>query len=120
MEKIHLASHSRGTDVLMTALRELIIEYRATGVDLRRRLKVDNVLLLAADIDLEAAVSSDILALLRFGDAPGQGRRAELEHLGGGFLANYRCLFGPRDRVSLALGSDAVPVVTASCGERLR
>lgn len=56
VEKIHLLAHSRGTDVVMTALRELIIETRAAGQDPRDVLKVENVVLAAPDIDLEVAL----------------------------------------------------------------
>jgi len=55
MEKLHLVAHSRGTDVLVSALRELNIELRAAGRDARSYLKLGNVILLAADLDLELA-----------------------------------------------------------------
>ena len=53
LEKIHLIAHSRGTDVVTTGLRELVIEFRASGRDLRRELKVGQMVLLAADLDFE-------------------------------------------------------------------
>lgn len=51
VERIHLVAHSRGTDVVTTALRELVIEARAAGENPRARLKVDNLVLIAADLD---------------------------------------------------------------------
>jgi len=50
-EKINFTAHSRGTDVILTALRELIIEARASGKDPHRSLKLSNLVLLAPDID---------------------------------------------------------------------
>ena len=55
VEKIHILSHSRGTDVAITALRELVIEARAAGTDPRQHYKIDNVVLVAADIDIQVA-----------------------------------------------------------------
>ncbi len=51
VEKIHVVAHSRGTDVAATALRELALEARAEGDDPRTRLKVENLVLIAADLD---------------------------------------------------------------------
>ena len=36
IERIHITAHSRGTDVAVTALRELVIEARAKGLDPRK------------------------------------------------------------------------------------
>lgn len=53
VERVHITAHSRGTDVVMTALRELVIETRAKGLDPREHLKIENLILAAADIDLD-------------------------------------------------------------------
>lgn len=53
VKKIHLIAHSRGTDVLTTALRELNIRYRAEGVSAREALKLSSIILAAPDIDME-------------------------------------------------------------------
>ncbi len=53
LERINLVAHSRGTDVLMTALRELNIEFQAAGRQTRSALKLGNVVLAAADLDME-------------------------------------------------------------------
>lgn len=55
LEKVHLIAHSRGTDVLTTALRELHIEYTAAGRQTRSELKLGNVILAAADMDYDVA-----------------------------------------------------------------
>jgi len=53
VEKIHLIAHSRGTDILATAVRELHIENRGAGKDTRAALKIGQLLLAAPDIDLD-------------------------------------------------------------------
>ena len=53
LEELHLIAHSRGTDVLTSALRELYIETRAAGQDFRTVYRIKNVVLAAADLDLE-------------------------------------------------------------------
>lgn len=68
VEKIHLVAHSRGTDVLMSALRELVIAERAAGRSPRESLKISNVILAAPDMDFEVAT-----------------QRISAEHLGGSF-----------------------------------
>ena len=56
LEKLHIVAHSRGTDVLMTALRELHIQFKAAGHDMRGQLKLGNVVLAAADLDWEVTI----------------------------------------------------------------
>jgi len=53
IERIHITAHSRGNDVVLTALRELIIEARAGGLDPREHLKIANLVLIAADMDMQ-------------------------------------------------------------------
>ena len=52
LEKFHLIAHSRGTDVATTALRELNIELGCGGQDARGLLKLGNLVLAAADMDM--------------------------------------------------------------------
>jgi esterase/lipase superfamily enzyme len=66
VEKINFSAHSRGTDVILTALRELIIEARASGKDPRRSLKLSNLVLIAADIDAGVAGQRVIAEALTF------------------------------------------------------
>jgi len=55
-EKIHFISHSRGTDVLMTALRELWFEIRSSNIDPRTQYKIGNVVMIAPDLDFEVSM----------------------------------------------------------------
>jgi len=53
IENIHIIAHSRGTDVITSAIRELFIEARAANVGLLQRYRVANLLLIAPDLDME-------------------------------------------------------------------
>jgi esterase/lipase superfamily enzyme len=56
VEKIHLLAHSRGTDVLTAASRELMLENRGSGVDPMSRFKIENVVLAAPDLDIDVTL----------------------------------------------------------------
>jgi esterase/lipase superfamily enzyme len=51
LERLHIISHSRGTDVATTALRELNLEYRSRGLDPQKELKLETFVLAAPDLD---------------------------------------------------------------------
>ncbi|MDT8376121.1 MAG: alpha/beta hydrolase [Mariprofundaceae bacterium] len=70
VERIHIVAHSRGTDVITTAIRELFIEARASGVDMLQRYKFANLLLIAPDLDME--VVGQRLAAERLAEGIGQ------------------------------------------------
>ena len=70
VENIHIIAHSRGTDITTTALRELVIETRASGKDPRTVLKVENLILAAPDLDY--GVVTQRLIAEKFGPAFGQ------------------------------------------------
>ena len=53
VEKIHILAHSRGTDVAVTALRELLIEERGAGRLAQDTYKIANLVLVAPDLDLD-------------------------------------------------------------------
>ncbi len=53
LHRIHLIAHSRGTDIISTALRELHIECTAAGRQTRSHLKLGSLVLAAADMDVE-------------------------------------------------------------------
>jgi len=55
VEKIHVIAHSRGTDVAVTALRELTIAARAAGIDPKEKFKIHNFVLAAPDLDRQVA-----------------------------------------------------------------
>ena len=61
IEKIHILAHSRGTDVITTALRELFIETTASGQDPRSVYRIANIILAAPDIDV-AVLSQRMIA----------------------------------------------------------
>jgi esterase/lipase superfamily enzyme len=53
IEKINILSHSRGTDVATSALRELIIEARAAGKSPREIYRIENLIMAAPDLDFD-------------------------------------------------------------------
>jgi esterase/lipase superfamily enzyme len=55
VEKIHVLAHSRGTDVVATAIRELHIETRGVA-ETQRALKLGTVVLAAADLDVDVVI----------------------------------------------------------------
>lgn len=55
VEKINIIAHSRGTDVAVTALRELAILARGAGKNARQEYKIHNFVLAAPDLDVQVA-----------------------------------------------------------------
>jgi esterase/lipase superfamily enzyme len=55
IEKINVLAHSRGTDVIIDAVRELTIAARAAGENPSETLKLGTIILAAPDIDMEVA-----------------------------------------------------------------
>ena len=51
LEKIHIVAHSRGADVVTSAIRELAIFERGAGRSPSRKLKIENLILAAPDLD---------------------------------------------------------------------
>ncbi|WP_159818995.1 alpha/beta hydrolase [Colwellia sp. 20A7] len=70
IEKIHIIAHSRGTDVVTTTLRELIIENRASGGNPRKYLRIENLILAAPDLDF--GIIKQRLMAEQFGPAFGK------------------------------------------------
>jgi len=66
LAEIDIVAHSRGTAVMTTALRELLIEARALGGDPQARMKTGILVLAAADLDL--GVARQRLVAERFAD----------------------------------------------------
>ena len=56
VEKLHLVAHSRGTDVLTTAVRELIFEYRGQEDVPLPLFNIENLVLAAPDLDLDVTL----------------------------------------------------------------
>ena len=66
IENIHLIAHSRGTDVAISAFRELVIWARGAGLDPRERFKIKNFVFAAPDLDVQVVsqrVAGEYLAL---------------------------------------------------------
>jgi esterase/lipase superfamily enzyme len=70
LERVHILAHSRGTDVATTALRELVIETRASGREPREVFRIANLVLAAPDLDF-GTVGQRLIAE-RFGPAFGR------------------------------------------------
>jgi len=68
--RIHVVAHSRGAQVVTTALREMVIAERAAGRDPKRTLKVENLILAAPDLDF--SIARQRLIAERFGPAFGR------------------------------------------------
>ena len=51
IENLHIIAHSRGTDVVTSALRELIIEERGNKRNYREVFRIENLILAAPDLD---------------------------------------------------------------------
>lgn len=52
VERVHIIGHSRGTNVVTSAIRELAIEFRAKGESLKDALRLQTLVLAAPDLDL--------------------------------------------------------------------
>ena len=66
IENIHLIAHSRGTDVAISAFRELVIWARGAGLDPREHFKIKNFVLAAPDLDVQVIsqrIAAERLAL---------------------------------------------------------
>jgi esterase/lipase superfamily enzyme len=74
VERVHLLAHSRGTDVLASALRELSFEAYTAGSSIGEHFRVKNIVLLAPDIDGDVAAAKIFGVVsdpdLPFGAAP--------------------------------------------------
>jgi esterase/lipase superfamily enzyme len=71
VKKVHIIGHSRGTDVVSSALRELHLEIGGTQGDMkatRSALKLGTVVLAAPDIDLDVTIQR--MATARIGNVP--------------------------------------------------
>lgn len=55
LNRIHIIGHSRGTDVVLTALRELHLELADEAGGMRDALKLGRIVLAAPDLDLQVA-----------------------------------------------------------------
>ncbi len=66
IENVHLIAHSRGTDLAISAFRELVIWARGAGINPRERFKIKNFVLAAPDLDVQVVsqrISGEYLSL---------------------------------------------------------
>ena len=74
LQKIHLIAHSRGTDVLVTAVADLGFEAYTQQSDVARRYKIGNIVLIAPDLDPDVTVAKTFKVLsdpdIPYGPAP--------------------------------------------------
>jgi esterase/lipase superfamily enzyme len=74
VERIHLLAHSRGTDVLASAVSLLNVEAYVRQTTLPRRFKIANVVLMAPDLDFDVAATKIFNVIsdpeLPYGSAP--------------------------------------------------
>jgi len=67
VKALHVVAHSRGSDVVTAAVRELFIYARGAGVHPLERYKIRNLVLAAADLDLEVAQQRLVGELVAYG-----------------------------------------------------
>jgi esterase/lipase superfamily enzyme len=74
VERVHLLAHSRGTNILASALSELSVEAYMRQHSLAQQYKIGNVILVAPDLDIDVAPSKILKVFsdpdLPFGPAP--------------------------------------------------
>jgi esterase/lipase superfamily enzyme len=68
VRKIHIIAHSRGTDVTVTALRELHLEISGSGRSTREVMRLGTVVLAAPDLDVDVVIQRASTA--RLGTVP--------------------------------------------------
>ena len=57
VQKLHLLAHSRGTDLLATAVSDLSVEAYVSRSSIARKFKIGNIALMAPDLDFDVAIS---------------------------------------------------------------
>ena len=74
LERIHLLAHSRGTDLLVSAVSDLVYEAYTHQTNFARRYKIGNIVLMSPDIDADVATAKIFKAVsdpdLPYGEAP--------------------------------------------------
>ena len=55
LQRIHLLAHSRGTDLVASAVADLSVESYITQTTLAERFKIGNIALIAPDLDIDVA-----------------------------------------------------------------
>ena len=94
VEGLQLLAHSRGTAVMLSALRELAIQSIAAGYEPADILKIDNVVLMAPDIDAQVARAK----LVTFSSDPDLIARWDQERLPKVLNGRLTIYTSPKDR----------------------
>jgi esterase/lipase superfamily enzyme len=68
VHRVHIIAHSRGTDVVISAIRELHLETAATGRPTRDVFKLGTLVLAAPDLDVDVVIQRAVTA--RLGQVP--------------------------------------------------
>jgi esterase/lipase superfamily enzyme len=103
LQKIHLLAHSRGADVLITAVSDLNVEAYTQQSNIEKRYKIANVVLMAPDLDSDIAVAK-VFKVLSDPDAPygsAPNPRVVLERMPGFHLTLYA---SPEDKALATSG----------------
>jgi esterase/lipase superfamily enzyme len=91
LQKIHLLAHSRGTDVLVTAVSDLSFEAYTQQSNIAQRYKIGNIVLMAPDLDPDVTVAK-VFKVTSDPDVPygsGPNPRAVLERMPGFHITLY-------------------------------
>ena len=103
LQKMHLLAHSRGTDVLVTALSDLNAEAYIERSNIEQRFKIGNVVLMAPDLDIDVGVAKAFKVFsdpgLPYGPAPDP--RVVLARMSGFHLTVYA---SPEDKALATSG----------------
>jgi esterase/lipase superfamily enzyme len=102
LDGVNILAHSRGTDVTVTMLRELIIESVAAGEDPLETYRIRNLVLAAADLDME--VFSQRIIAERLGR--GIGQVTIYTSIGDKAISVSEMLFGSKRRVGRVAWSE--------------
>ena len=114
VEKVHLLAHSRGTDVLVTALRELEIEAYIGGLLLDSRFKVRNIVLMSPDLDLDVGVAK-LFSIESDPDLPYREGAESAARLPSSQAAAHRLHVGGRQGARLVRMVDGQPAPDGTC-----
>jgi esterase/lipase superfamily enzyme len=103
LQKIHLLAHSRGTDVLATAMSDLSIEAYTQQSNIAQRYKIGNVAFMAPDLDPDVAIAKIFRVAsdpnVPYGSAPNP--KIVFEHMPGFRITLY---VSPKDKALATSG----------------
>jgi esterase/lipase superfamily enzyme len=128
VERIQLLAHSRGSALLLDAVKGLVVESIAAGKDPVKALGIDNIVLFSPDIDLDVGAQTitayvsdpDLISVWPSGDMPLTmgGKLTIYTSPGDRALLVSRLLFRSRNRVG-DVNTDDIPLATQRFLEKL-